>query len=41
MNPQRFISSSTIEDQENFIEKLKKIFDVMPVSEVERVELEA
>ncbi|WMV19044.1 hypothetical protein MTR67_012429 [Solanum verrucosum] len=39
MNPPSFMGSSTIEDPENFIEELKKIFDVMHVADTERVEL--
>ncbi|WMV37585.1 hypothetical protein MTR67_030970 [Solanum verrucosum] len=39
MNPPNFMGSSTTEDPENFIEELKKIFDVMHVADTERVEL--
>ncbi|KAH0784113.1 hypothetical protein KY290_003711 [Solanum tuberosum] len=39
MNPPSFMGSSTTEDPENFIEELKKIFDVMHVADIERVEL--
>ena len=39
MNPPSFMGSSTTEDQENFIEELKKIFDVMHVANTERIEL--
>ncbi|WMV28524.1 hypothetical protein MTR67_021909 [Solanum verrucosum] len=35
MNPPSFTGSSTTEDPENFIEELKKIFDVMHVSDTE------
>ncbi|KAK4733525.1 hypothetical protein R3W88_007786 [Solanum pinnatisectum] len=41
MNPSSFTSSSTIEDPENFIEELKKVFDVMHIADTERVELAA
>ena len=41
MNPQSLIVSSTIEDPKNFVEELKKLFDVMDVVGVERVELVA
>ncbi|KAH0755813.1 hypothetical protein KY290_026083 [Solanum tuberosum] len=41
MNPPSFTGSSTIEDPENFIEELKKVFDVMHVADIERVELAA
>nr|AAT39297.2 Gag-pol protein, putative [Solanum demissum] len=41
MNPLSFIGSSTTEDPENFIEELKKIFEVMHVVDTERVELAA
>ncbi|XP_015164177.1 uncharacterized protein [Solanum tuberosum] len=41
MNPPSFIGSSTTEDPENFIEELKKVFDVMHVVNIERVELAA
>ncbi|MCQ7623421.1 retrotransposon gag domain-containing protein, partial [Salmonella enterica] len=39
MNPPSFMGSSTTEDPEHFIEELKKIFDVMHVADIERVEL--
>ena len=39
MNPPSFMSSSTTEDPENFIEELKKIFDVMHMEDIEWVEL--
>ncbi|WMV07965.1 hypothetical protein MTR67_001350, partial [Solanum verrucosum] len=38
-NPPSFMGSSTTEDPEDFIEELKKIFDVMHVADTERVEL--
>ncbi|XP_049363663.1 uncharacterized protein LOC125828392 [Solanum verrucosum] len=41
MNPLSFTGSSTIEDLENFIEELQKVFDVMHVADTERVELAA
>ena len=34
-----FTGSSTVEDAENFMEELKKVFDMMDVIGVERVEL--
>ena len=39
MNPPRFNSSRTTEDRENFTEELKKVFEVMHVANIERVEL--
>uniref|UniRef100_M1DFE4 Retrotransposon gag protein n=1 Tax=Solanum tuberosum TaxID=4113 RepID=M1DFE4_SOLTU len=41
MNPPSFTGSSVTEDPENFIEELKRVFDVMHVAESERVELPA
>uniref|UniRef100_M1D8P2 Retrotransposon gag protein n=1 Tax=Solanum tuberosum TaxID=4113 RepID=M1D8P2_SOLTU len=41
INPPSFTGSSSIEDLENFIEKLQKVFEVMHVVDVERVELAA
>ena len=41
MNPSSFSSSRNTEDPENFVEELKKVFDVMHVVGVERVELVA
>ncbi|WMV51630.1 hypothetical protein MTR67_045015 [Solanum verrucosum] len=41
MNPPSFTGSSTAKDSENFIEKLKKVFDVMHVTDTMRVELAA
>ena len=39
MNPLSFTSLSTTEDQENFIEKLKKVFEVMHIVDTESIEL--
>lgn len=39
MNPRSFTDSCTIEDQENIIEELKKVFDLMYVTDIKRVEL--
>ena len=41
MNPPSFTYSSTTEVPENFVEKMKKVFDMMHVSDAERVELDA
>ncbi|TMX04319.1 hypothetical protein EJD97_009921 [Solanum chilense] len=41
INPPSFSGSSTTEDKENFVEELKKFFDVMRVIDVEKVELVA
>ena len=41
MNPPCFIGSNTIEDSENFIEELMKVYEVMHVFDVERFELAA
>ncbi|WMV28602.1 hypothetical protein MTR67_021987 [Solanum verrucosum] len=41
MNPPSFTGSSVTENSENFIEELKRVFDVMQVAESERVELDA
>ena len=41
MNPLSFTGSSTIEDIENFVEELKKVYDVMHIVGIERVELSA
>ena len=41
MNPSSFTGSSPIEDPENFIEKHKKVFNVMHVVDTKRVELAA
>lgn len=40
MNPPRFTGSSTIEDPGNLIEELKKVFEVMHISDTEHVELD-
>ena len=39
MNHPSFTGSSSIKDQENFVENLKKVFDVIHVIDDERVEL--
>lgn len=39
MNPSSFIGSSTTKDLKNFVEELKKIFEVMDVVNSERIEL--
>ncbi|XP_049366101.1 uncharacterized protein LOC125830955 [Solanum verrucosum] len=39
MNPPSLTGSSVTEDSENFIEDLKRVFDVMHVADAERVEL--
>ncbi|WMV54661.1 hypothetical protein MTR67_048046 [Solanum verrucosum] len=41
MNPPDFASSSVTEDPENFMEELQKVFEVMHIADVERVELVA
>jgi len=41
MNTPSFTCSSVTENLENFIEELKRVFDVMHVAESERVELAA
>ncbi|KAH0669628.1 hypothetical protein KY289_024121 [Solanum tuberosum] len=41
MNPPSFTGSSTVEDPENFIKELKKVFDVMHVVDTARVKLAA
>ena len=41
MNPPSFTGSSTTEDPENFVEELQKMFEVMHITDVERVELVA
>ncbi|KAG5600138.1 hypothetical protein H5410_031508 [Solanum commersonii] len=41
MNPPSFTGSSTSEDPENFVDELKKVFDVIYVANTERVELAA
>ena len=37
MNPHNFTRSNTIEDLENFVKELKKVFEVMHVLNAERV----
>ena len=39
MNPHNFTRSNIIEDLENFVKELKKVFEVIHVVDVERVEL--
>uniref|UniRef100_M1DL44 Gag-pol polyprotein n=1 Tax=Solanum tuberosum TaxID=4113 RepID=M1DL44_SOLTU len=39
MNPPSFFGSSVTEDPKNFVEELQKVFEVMHVADVERVEL--
>ncbi len=39
MNAQCFVDSSIIKDLENFIKELKKIFEVMNVANIDRIEL--
>ena len=39
MNPPSFTRSSPTKDMENFVEELKKVFEVMHVVDVESVEL--
>ena len=41
MNPPSLNGSSIIEDLDNFVEELKKVFDVMHVVDAKRVELTA
>lgn len=41
MNPLSFTGSSTTEDPKSFIEELQKMFEVMHVVDVERVDLAA
>ena len=41
MNPPSFAGLNTIEDLENFIEELKKVFNVMQVIDTARVYLVA
>jgi len=41
MNPPSFTGSSTTEDLEDFVEELQKVFEIMHVVDVERVELVA
>ena len=39
INPPSFTGSKTTEDPENFIEELKKVYEVMYVVDFKRVEL--
>ena len=39
MNPPSFTGSSTTEDRENFVEEMFKVFEVIHVVNIERVEL--
>ena len=39
MNPPEFLGSQANEDPQNFLDKIKKIFEVMQVSGNDRVEL--
>ena len=41
MNPPSFHGSSTIEDPKNSVEETRKVFEVMHVVDIERVELVA
>lgn len=41
MNPSNFTGSSTTEDLKNFIQELKKVFEVMHIANAEPVELVA
>ncbi|WMV37884.1 hypothetical protein MTR67_031269 [Solanum verrucosum] len=41
MNLPRFTGSTVTEDPENFVEELQKVFEVMHVIDIERVELVA
>lgn len=41
MNPPSFTRSSIIEDPKDFVEELKKLFEVIYVVDTERVELAA
>lgn len=41
MNPTSFTGSITIKDPKNYIEELKKVFDMMYASYTERVEVAA
>ena len=41
MNPHNFTGSSTIEDSENSVEELKKVFEVMHIVNAKSVELVA
>ena len=39
MNPPEFLGSQTNEDPQNFLDEIKKIFEVMQVTRNDRVEL--
>ena len=39
MNPPEFLGSQTIKDPQNFLDEIKKIFEVMQVTRNDRVEL--
>ena len=39
MNPPSFTGLITTEDPENFVDELKKVFDVMHVADAKRVDL--
>ena len=41
MNPKSFSALSSTEDLKNFVEEFKKVFDVMHVVGIERIELDA
>ena len=41
MNPPSFTRSIHVEDSKNFVEELKKVFEVMHVVDVNRVEMAA
>ncbi|WMV33411.1 hypothetical protein MTR67_026796 [Solanum verrucosum] len=41
MNPPSFTVSSVNEDPKNFVEELQKVFEIMHVVDVERVDLDA
>jgi len=41
MIPPSFTGSSVTEDPENFVEELQKVFEIMHIADVERVELVA
>ncbi|WMV57410.1 hypothetical protein MTR67_050795 [Solanum verrucosum] len=40
MNPPSFTSSSFTEDPENFVKEIQKAFEIMHVTDVERVEID-
>ncbi|XP_049344680.1 uncharacterized protein LOC125809052 [Solanum verrucosum] len=41
MNSPNFTGSSVTEDPENFVEELQKVFEIIHIADVERVELDA